>query len=248
MFEKTEPLMHTQKNCSIVAASALHATDFRAPQRRALKAVQSRCLGVALAVVALGCDYKVPKEQATASGEEIFQLCRQCHGPEGDGRQQYNAPSIAGLPQWYIEAQLKKFRTGARGTHPADITGMQMRPMALSFHNDGDLKAVAAYVSSMPRPEPAPVVAGGNAAHGQTAYAVCAACHGADGAGNELVKAPPLKRASDWYLLRQLEKFKEGHRGTNPRDIEGAQMRPMAVALVDVQAMKDVVAHITTLK
>jgi cytochrome c553 len=248
MFEKTEPLMPTQKNSSIAAARELHAAAFRAPKRRALKALQSRCFGVALAVVALGCDYKAPKEQATASGEEIFQLCAQCHGPAGDGRQKFNAPSIAGLPQWYLEAQLKKFRTGARGTHPADITGMQMRPMALSFHNDGDLKAVAAYVSSMSRPASTPMVSGGNAANGQTAYAVCAACHGADGAGNELVKAPPLKRASDWYLLRQLEKFKEGHRGTNPRDIEGAQMRPMAVALADAQAMKDVVAHIATLK
>jgi cytochrome c oxidase subunit 2 len=78
-------------------------------------------------------------------------------------------------------------------------------------------------------------------------YTPCTACHGADAAGNEQLKAPPLRGASDWYLLAQLKKFKEGHRGANPSDLEGAQMRPMAQTLPDEQAMKDVVAHIGTL-
>ncbi|MBI2301994.1 MAG: beta-galactosidase trimerization domain-containing protein, partial [Armatimonadetes bacterium] len=30
------------------------------------------------------------------------------------------APAIAGLSAWYVEAQLRKFRIGARGTHPSD--------------------------------------------------------------------------------------------------------------------------------
>ena len=90
-----------------------------------------------------GCDYKVPEKQATASGEELFELCKSCHGEHGEGQQQFHAPAIAGLPQWYIEAELKKFRSGARGTHPSDVTGMMMRPMTKSFHNEGDLTTVA---------------------------------------------------------------------------------------------------------
>lgn len=200
-----------------------------------------------LALVLVGCDWEIHPKTATASGPEIFQLCTSCHGPQGEGDALFNAPSIAGLPKWYLEAQLRKFRTGVRGTHPSDVTGMQMRPMAMSFHNDQDLQAVAGYVASLPR-TPAVPVGTGDAQKGQTLYATCTACHGPDGAGNEQLKAPPLKHGNDWYLIAQLKKFKAGERGANPGDIEGAQMRPMAAVLADEQAMKDVVAHIMTLK
>jgi cytochrome c553 len=201
-----------------------------------------------LALLASACGHEIPETQPTASGEEVFQLCTSCHGTQGQGDPEFLAPAIAGLPQWYVERALSKFRSGARGTHPSDISGMRMRPMALSFHNEGDLKAVAAYVSSMPAFDPAPTLEGGNAEAGKAHYAVCAACHGPDAAGNQQLNAPPLKNASDWYMLTQLQKFKSGARGTNPKDVEGAQMRPNAVALADEQAMKDVVAHIMTLK
>jgi len=200
-----------------------------------------------LPLVLFGCEWNIHPPEATASGDEIFELCTSCHGTKGQGNPKFNAPAIAGLPKWYIEAQLHKFRTGVRGTHPADITGMQMRPMAISFHNDQDLQAVAGYVSSLPRPGGA-FTTGGDAAKGSTLFAPCTACHGVDGAGNEQLKAPPLKNASDWYLIAQLKKFKAGERGANPGDLEGAQMRPMAAILTDEQAIKDVVAHIMTLK
>jgi cytochrome c oxidase subunit 2 len=200
-------------------------------------------------VLALGlfaCDYE-PGHQPTASGDEIFELCQQCHGQSGEGRREFNAPAIAGLPQWYVEGQLKKFRSGLRGTHPSDITGMQMRPMGLSLHSDGDITTVAAYVASLPRRQPAPVLEGGNADRGKTLYTTCAACHGPTAGGMEQLKAPPLQHASDWYLLAQLQKFKEGHRGLTG-DMEGATMRPQAAVLTDEQAMKDVVHYIATLK
>jgi cytochrome c553 len=63
----------------------------------------------------------------------------------------------------------------------------------------------------------------------------------------EQLKAPPLTHASDWYLLAQLQKFKEGHRGL-AGDMEGATMRPQVAMLPDEQAMKDVVQYIATLK
>jgi len=200
-----------------------------------------------LAVLATACDYKVSAE-ATAPGQEIFQLCAQCHGPTGAGQRPLNAPSIAGLPKWYVEAQLKKFRKGARGTHWQDLAGMQMRPMSLSFHNDADLEAVAGYVASLPRPSVAPMLEGGDAEHGKLLFTPCTACHGPEAAGNEQLKAPPLRAASDWYLATQLAHFKAGIRGANPLDVEGATMRPMAATLPDEQAVKDVVAYISSMK
>jgi cytochrome c oxidase subunit 2 len=212
-----------------------------------LPTVQLRRIALlGLALLAGACDYQTTHEP-TANGAELFQLCEQCHGEAGEGRREFNAPAIAGLPQWYVEGQLKKFRAGLRGTHPADSTGMQMRPMGMSLRSDGDVKNVAAYVAGLKAPPPTRILEGGNAERGKTLYATCVACHGPTGAGMEQVKAPPLTNASDWYLLAQLQKFKEGHRGL-PGDMEGATMRPQVAMLADEQAMKDVVQYIATLK
>lgn len=158
-----------------------------------------------------------------------------------------NAPSIAGLPQWYLEAQLKKFKAGGRGTHFDDLTGMQMRPMAMSLQSDGQISTVAQYVAALPVQKPAPTLTGGDPIKGKTLFAPCTACHQADGKGMEALKAPPLTHANDWYLTASLKKFKLGVRGTNALDTSGATMRPMAQTLVDDKAVADVVAYIVTL-
>jgi cytochrome c553 len=185
--------------------------------------------------------------QDQARGRELFQLCSQCHGPDGGGSPVTLAPSIAGLPEWYVERQLSHFRDGIRGTHFDDIAGMRMRPMARWIPSDADVKIVAAYVASLPPVKPAPMLQGGDPARGQTLFAPCTACHGADAKGNQALNAPPLNHASDWYLITQLKNFKAGIRGANPQDTTGALMRPMAQLLVDEQAMKDVIAYIMTL-
>lgn len=63
----------------------------------------------------------------------------------------------------------------------------------------------------------------------------CDTCHGADGIGNEGVQAPRLAGMESWYLRRQLQNFREGIRGTDPRDIEGLAMQPMAAKLSDAE-------------
>jgi cytochrome c oxidase subunit II len=63
----------------------------------------------------------------------------------------------------------------------------------------------------------------------------------------QATNGPPLAHQSDWYLLSSLERFKSGIRGSSPNDANGAVMRGMAAILQDEQAMKDVIAHITSL-
>ena len=180
-------------------------------------------------------------------GRELFALCTQCHMADGRGSHLALAPAIAGLPQWYVVAQLQKFRAGYRGQHFDDIAGMRMRPMSLALADDADVAAVAAYAASLAPIAPAPVLEGGDPAKGQTLFAPCAACHAPDGSGNEAVFGPPLKHTSDWYLLTQLANFRAGVRGAKPGDTSGALMRPMSMTLADEQAMRDVIAYITTL-
>jgi cytochrome c oxidase subunit 2 len=204
----------------------------------------------ALVLIALAAGLSQPAHaQDVERGRELFQLCASCHGAEGQGNQRFLAPSIAGLPLWYLEGQLEKFRSGGRGTHFDDIPGMRMRPMALSLrteHGD-DLKDVAAYVATLPAHKPAPTLEGGDAARGATHYAVCQACHGAAGEGVQATNGPPLAHQEDWYILSSLQRFKSGARGSAPGDANGAVMRGMVGVLVDEQAMKDVIAHIISL-
>ncbi|MCC6765393.1 MAG: cytochrome c [Deltaproteobacteria bacterium] len=179
-------------------------------------------------------------------GAAHYRLCAACHGDQGAGDPSRGAPAIAGLPPWYVEAQLKKFRAGQRGYTPGDDTGLQMRPMASALRTDEDVAGVAAYVASLP-PTPHPATVTGDAARGQGLFAPCSACHGPDGRGNEALKGPQLAGQADWYLLAQLGKFKSGARGAHKDDATGAQMRAMASTLVDEQAMLDVVAYVRTL-
>ena len=128
-----------------------------------------------------------------ARGEQLFELCTQCHATDGGGNSEVLAPAIAGLPAWYIEAQLKNFKTGIRGLHAEDTGGLRMYPMSQWLRSDADQASVAAYVASLPAMMPdRELEEHGDAAKGAGYYAICSACHGADGAGNQGMGAPPL--------------------------------------------------------
>jgi cytochrome c oxidase subunit 2 len=82
---------------------------------------------------------------------------------------------------------------------------------------------------------------------GKTAYAVCAACHGAQGEGNATLNAPKLSGQGAWYLARQLHHYKSGARGAHEKDIFGKMMAPMAATLADDAAIANVSAYIASL-
>ena len=203
-----------------------------------------RLLSVALLFCAFPLAGVSGPDADLARGELLFDTCAACHGAQGQGDALLLAPAIGGLSPWYVEGQIRKFRTGVRGAHPDDIGGLRMRPMSRLLRSDDDIKAVAAYVASLPAP-PAEATLGGDATRGAGLYAPCIACHGVDGKGNVALQSPSL-HSSDWYQLTQLKNFKAGIRG-RPDDPFGVMMRPMAATLVDEQAMKDVIAHVQTL-
>jgi cytochrome c553 len=230
----------------------------------------TRLLAACIAAAALlGAPALASAQDADLShGQKLFALCGQCHGAAGEGNQAIGAPAIAGLPAWYVQNQLVKFSSGLRGKHFDDLEGMRMRPMSLylvaSAHAernsggeaadpaaiDPNIRDVSAYVGALPPANPAPTLSGGDVANGQNSYLACSSCHGQNGEGNEPLTAPPLAGQSDWYLARSLEKYKAGMRGYDPvNDGLAAAMAGMASALLpDEQAVKDVVAFISTLK
>ena len=89
--------------------------------------------------------------------------------------------------------------------------------------------------------------AAGDVTKGKAAYAVCQACHGADGMGNKALNSPQIAGQSHWYLKRQLKNFKAGIRGANSKDKYGMQMRPMALTLPNDQAVDDMAAYVSSM-
>jgi cytochrome c oxidase subunit 2 len=121
-----------------------------------------------------------------------------------------------------------------------------MRAMALTLESDQAVADVVAYLSTLQPVAPAATI-GGDVAHGKALYPTCVMCHGESGQGNDAVQAPALRYSNDWYLLRQLDNFHAGRRGSSDADTFGSQMRAMSATLPDEAAWRDVVAYIATL-
>ncbi|MGH7741308.1 MAG: c-type cytochrome [Candidatus Eiseniibacteriota bacterium] len=184
-----------------------------------------------------------------ARGRQVYETCVPCHGANGAGNHALGAPEIAGLPKWYLIAELTKFQHAIRGADPRDREGARMRPMARTLNQEGDVESVAEYVATLPALAPGVALAVGDTAAGSATYTtICVTCHGANAMGNEALGAPPLMHQRDWYMLVQLEKFKTGVRGAHPEDVTGGQMAAMSQTLPDSTAMMNVIAYIRVLQ
>ncbi len=182
---------------------------------------------------------------ASAASNALFTPCIACHGSHGEGNAALGAPAIAGQDAAYLQRQLQHFRAGRRGTHQSDTFGAQMRAAgAATLKNDAAVAAVAAYVAALPKTQPAAsprgdLRNGNNLYHGK-----CGACHGGRAEGNTALNAPRLTGLDAAYLRRQFKYFRDGVRGTDPKDLPGRQMAMMARTLPTDRDLDDVIAFI----
>jgi cytochrome c553 len=140
-------------------------------------------------------------------------VCGTCHGPQGNNTQP-KFPRLAGQNPNYLAAQLKGFRSQARGD-PDAIS--YMWGMAAELDDD-TIAALAAYYTAQ-KTEPSP---GGDAAaiargreiyqNGISAEGVpaCSSCHGADAHGTQ--DFPRLAGQHAQYILKQLSSFQSNMR------------------------------------
>jgi len=222
--------------------------------RRSRPLLRIAALVLALVPVALGGAVVIASAAASAGdaakGKATFdKVCTTCHGPQAGGNKALGAPALWQQEPWYLVAQLQKFKSGARGSHPKDTQGAQMKAMVAQLADDAAINDVVAYIKTLPGTAPSATLSGGNAEAGKATFTkVCAACHGPAAKGQLALKAPALAGQADWYMLLQLTKFRAGIRGADPRDLTGAQMKGMAATLPNDQAVTDVVTYIASLK
>lgn len=179
-----------------------------------------------------------------ADGQTLFAPCVACHGNKGEGNTALNAPAIAGQDAAYLERQLLNFRNERRGAHKADTFGAQMQATAKALGDDAAVATVARYVASLPK-KPNASRASGNLHNGNNLYqGKCGACHGTTAEGNSALKAPRLAGLDASYIKRQFAHFRDGVRGTDPKDTPGRQMAMMAKTLASERDLDDIIAFI----
>jgi cytochrome c553 len=131
-------------------------------------------------------------------------VCVVCHGFNGNAANTIY-PRLAGQPASYLAAQLQAFASGQR-------TNSSMVPLALSL-TDTELRQLADYFSKQ-RPDeasgPPPDAARRERAIILVKRLNCAACHGANFAGQG--QFPRLGAQNAGYLAQQLDAFKRRER------------------------------------
>ena len=81
-------------------------------------------------------------------GQQQYTLCVACHGAKGEGNEALKAPPIGGMDDWYVAAQIRKFRSGIRGKVPGDTVGPIMQAMSLAIQPE-NINHLAAYAHSL---------------------------------------------------------------------------------------------------
>ncbi|RJF96592.1 cytochrome-c oxidase, cbb3-type subunit III [Noviherbaspirillum cavernae] len=120
--------------------------------------------------------------QARAIGERLFlTYCAQCHGSDARGSK--------GFPNLTDRDWLYGGEPGVIKTTIMEGRHGQMPSMAAALGSDKDVENVAHYILSFSGSAMSDPI---KAAFGKGKYGACAACHGADGTGNQALGAPNL--------------------------------------------------------
>lgn len=179
-------------------------------------------------------------------GKAQYMVCAACHGDQAQGNRDVNAPKLSGQAPWYLIRQLEAFKHGLRGGENDTVEAKQMAPMAMTLPDEAAVKNVVAYITSLPEVRPEQTVTG-NPQRGKAIYENCSSCHGKNGQGIWATNAPRLSNMSDWYLRRQLQSFRDGHRGVHRMDFYGSQMASMAKPLKSDETIDNIVDYLHNL-
>jgi cytochrome c553 len=88
--------------------------------------------------------------------ESYTDLCMECHRYNGHGEVSFQCAPLAGLPSWYIDAQLTKFQAGIRGYHPHDESGTKMRRMSRRAIRPADRHDIISFLTTLGGQYPVP--------------------------------------------------------------------------------------------
>jgi cytochrome c553 len=167
--------------------------------------------------------------------------CAACHGARAWGDGPREIPALAGQHERYMREQLARYAAGERAGSPKHGSGMHETLQAPDLNRPQALADLSVYLARAPRdPEPEHSEGRALAAGKQTYTRACLGCHGADGAGSEVVPAIGGQHYS--YILVQLDAIAAGKRG-HPAYVGVRAVLPAG----DEPALADYIARLTYL-
>ena len=190
----------------------------------------------------------VSSESEVPGQSSYIAACSRCHGVNAEGIEGMQAPRLAGLSAEYIKTQFYHFMNEVRGSSEDGRWAGQMTyyVKTLPERHLAAVDDIVNYIYELPEPEIARTIPADHNAGGQLYQQQCAVCHGEQGLGNDEIKSPRLSGIQDWYLIKQMQKYRDGRRGVHPDDTLGAQMVPFAKAFSE-QDVTNVIAYINQL-
>lgn len=178
------------------------------------------------------------------AGKARYAECSVCHGVQAEGNAELNAPALSHLQPVYIVRQLQNYATGVRSGEPGTPAAI-MAASVQGWDNIAQKRNLAVYINSLPSTAKTRTLNGDDTVGATTYRNLCAGCHGSNGEGKNVLHAPALAGANDWYLFAQMKAFQETRRGSHHADQLGAQMQSMA-NLVDEEGLLNIIAYLQT--
>ena len=141
-----------------------HPEDVEGQLMRTMAKVLSKDQTIAIAVLVEKLSRVKPSptfKTDVARGKEVFaDRCMECHRFNGEGEIVFGAAPLVGLQDWYLAAQLRKFKRGVRGAATDDANGLKMVQAAVNFVEDEEMvQSLAAWLvqlQEVKKPSPAP--------------------------------------------------------------------------------------------
>lgn len=133
-----------------------HPEDMEGQMMRAM----AKALPVEQTEAIAGLVEKLPRVKPTptieadfARGKEVYaDRCMECHRFNGEGELVFGAAPLVGLQDWYLAAQLRKFKAGHRGAAKDDENGQKMVHATRSFIEDEEMvRSIAAWLMELQR-------------------------------------------------------------------------------------------------
>lgn len=141
-------------------------------------------------------------------GYRLFGGCVNCHGGDGGGEVNGNAPRLAGQHRLVVIRQLVDYRYDDRRDPRMEsvTTGHRLQSAQ-------DMADVAEFIASLQPRTPAGQGPGTRLEQGRKTYSDrCSTCHGKSGQGEAAILIPRLGGQHYAYLLRQFHDALEGRR------------------------------------
>ena len=90
------------------------------------------------------------KDADMAMGKELFEMrCMECHRFNASGEMNFGSPPLIGLQDWYLVAQIEKFKTGKRGAFLGDPNGAKMVLSSRFIEDEHAKRSVIAYILTL---------------------------------------------------------------------------------------------------